>query len=99
MLDTSNIQIINTRSPLGDSDKYTITFTIQSDSFSASSARVLIDKGTLDDLREREKPQKVIDIIKDEICGKESKDNSENSKDITDKVDDKSNYPDLHRIE
>lgn len=64
MLKPENIQIINTVSPVGSSSDYTINFSIQSDEFSASGARVSISQDTLFDLREKDKPQAVIDIIK-----------------------------------
>lgn len=64
MLKPENVQIINTKSPVGDSHYYTINFSIQSDTFSCSSARVLISKDELFTLTEGQKAQKVIDLVR-----------------------------------
>lgn len=75
MIDTTNIQILNTRAPIGDSNKYTINFSVQSDGFSTSSARVMIDRNELEELREKDKPQKVLELLKKNIC--DSKEDTE----------------------
>lgn len=75
-IDTTNVQILNTVAPRGDSDKYTVNFTLQADDFSISSGRILLDKATIDDLKESEKPQAVIDKIKEVVYGATTKDNT-----------------------
>lgn len=57
-------EIWYTVSPVGSSTDYTNNFSIQSGSFSASSARVSISQDELFELRERDKPQAVIDLMK-----------------------------------
>lgn len=76
LIDETNVQILNTVSPRGDSDKYTINFTLQAEDFSISSGRILIDSNTIDDLKESEKPQAVIDKIKEVVWGKNDTDTS-----------------------
>lgn len=60
----SDVQIINTVAPKGDSDKYTVNFTAQSDDIGIGSGRVLFTKDEIMDLTENSKPQAVIDKIK-----------------------------------
>lgn len=74
-IDTSNIQIINTVVPKGDSTKYTINFSLQADEFSISSGRVLVDKDIVDSLTEKQKPQCIIDKIKEVVFGVTSDNN------------------------
>lgn len=76
LIDETNVQILNTVAPRGDSDKYTINFTLQADDFSISSGRILLDKATIDDLKESEKPQAVIDKIKEVVYGDNTDDDS-----------------------
>lgn len=84
MLKPENIQIINTVSPVGSSTDYTINFSIQSGSFSASSARVSISQDELFDLREKDKPQAVIDLMKkqfeEDTSAKSDSDYNDNTK-------------------
>lgn len=66
-MDETNLQILNTRAPVGDSTSYTITFTLQSEQLSISSARILLDKNIVEDLKESEKAGAVLKALRNEL--------------------------------
>ena len=66
-MDETNLQILNTRAPIGDSTSYTITFTLQSEQLSISSARILLDKNIVEDLKESEKASAVLKALRNEL--------------------------------
>lgn len=66
-MDETNLQILNTRAPVGDSTSYTITFTLQSEQLSISSARILLDKNIVEDLKESEKASAVLKALRNEL--------------------------------
>lgn len=67
-MDETNLQILNTRAPVGDSTLYTITFTLQSEQLSISSARILLDKTIVEDLKESEKASAVLKALRNELA-------------------------------
>ncbi|KRN88205.1 hypothetical protein [Ligilactobacillus acidipiscis] len=67
-MDETNLQILNTKAPVGDSSLYTITFTLQSKQFSISSGRVLLDKTIVEDLKESEKAGAVLKALGNELA-------------------------------
>ena len=72
-MDETNLQILNTRAPVGDSTSYTITFTLQSEQLSISSARILLDKNIVEDLKESEKAGAVLKALRNEIGASQDK--------------------------
>lgn len=66
-MDETNLQILNTKAPVGDSTSYTITFTLQSEQLSISSARILLDKTIVEDLKESEKASAVLKALRNEL--------------------------------
>lgn len=72
-MDETNLQILNTRAPVGDSTLYNITFTLQSEQFSISSARILLDKTIVEDLKESEKAGAVLKALRNEIGASQNK--------------------------
>lgn len=66
-MNQSNIQVLSTKAPVGDSKQYTIIFSIQSSGFSASSARIMIDANIVDDLKESEKAQAILEELQKEF--------------------------------
>lgn len=66
-MDETNLQILNTRAPIGDSTMYTVTFTLQSEQLSISSARILLDKNIVEDLKESEKASAVLKALRNEL--------------------------------
>ena len=72
-MDETNLQILNTRAPIGDSTSYTITFTLQSEQLSISSARILLDKTIVEDLKESEKAGAVLKALRNEIGASQDK--------------------------
>lgn len=66
-MDETNLQILNTRAPVGDSSLYTIIFTLQSEQFSISSARILLDETIVEDLKESEKAGAVLKALRKEL--------------------------------
>lgn len=72
-MDETNLQILNTRAPIGDSTSYTITFTLQSEQLSISSARILLDKNIVEDLKESEKASAVLKALRNEIGASKDK--------------------------
>lgn len=66
-MDETNLQILNTKAPVGDSTAYTITFTLQSKQLSISSGRILLDKTIVDDLKESEKAGAVLKALRNEL--------------------------------
>lgn len=66
-MDETNLQILNTKAPVGDSTSYTITFTLQSEQLSISSARILLDKNIVEDLKESEKASAVLKALRNEL--------------------------------
>lgn len=66
-MDETNLQILNTKSPVGDSTSYTITFTLQSEQLSISSGRILLDKTIVEDLKESEKASAVLKALRNEL--------------------------------
>ena len=66
-MDETNLQILNTKAPVGDSTSYTITFTLQSEQLSISSGRILLDKNIVEDLKESEKASAVLKALRNEL--------------------------------
>lgn len=66
-MDETNLQILNTKAPVGDSTSYTITFTLQSEQLSISSARILLDKTIVEELKESEKASAVLKALRNEL--------------------------------
>jgi len=64
MVQASDIQVINTVTPQGDSTDYTINFTLVSDNFSIGSGRVMVSEDNLNNVTEKDKPQLILDILK-----------------------------------
>lgn len=66
-MDETNLQIFNTKAPVGDSTSYTITFTLQSEQLSISSGRILLDKTIVEGLKESEKAGAVLKALRNEL--------------------------------
>lgn len=56
----NDIQIINTITPKGEDDKYTVNFTMQTDEISLSG-RVQFTQDEFEDFTEKQKPQAVLE--------------------------------------
>lgn len=66
-MQASDIQIINTVTPKGDSDKFTINFTVQSDDFSIGSGRILLAKNEMLKVTEFNKAETILNKLKEVI--------------------------------
>lgn len=66
-MQASDIQIINTVTPKGDSNKFTINFTVQSDDFSIGSGRILLAKNEMLKVTEFNKAETILNKLKEAI--------------------------------
>lgn len=66
-MQASDIQIINTVTPKGDSNKFTINFTVQSDDFSIGSGRILLAKNEMLKVTEFNKAETILNKLKEVI--------------------------------
>lgn len=65
-MQASDIQIINTVTPKGDDDKFTINFTVQNDGFSGSG-RILLAKNEMLKVTEFNKAETILNKLKEVI--------------------------------
>ena len=63
MVQASDIQVINTVTPQGDSTDYTINFTLVTDTFSIGSGRIVVSEDDLANVTEKDKPQLILNIL------------------------------------
>lgn len=66
-MQTSDIQVINTVTPKGDSDKFTINFTTQTDDFSIGSGRILLTASEMAEVTEFNKAETILNKLKEVI--------------------------------
>ncbi|WP_076645559.1 hypothetical protein [Latilactobacillus sakei] len=66
-MQASDIQVINTITPKGDSDKFTINFTTQTNDFSIGSGRILLTASEMDNVTEFNKAETILNKLKEVI--------------------------------